>query len=377
MFRYGYAASAGAAVAAALYRKRPQPGGGVRKKRATSRRVRPKTDRSFTWTKTKNRTRNSQDDEHSGLGSVGARIVLHKPLKIKGLGRWKFSQNYAGYITGNAGNQAVAVVMGSCMRNQFLTDTATPNALQIRRNLFDLNADRAISGSGIIPAQATPAMDRIAVYHVRSNMMFTNLENVATTLVLYVLTPKRDTVNTPDGAWADALGSEGLTVASRSRVGGGLYGGTTAGGAFTTDLYQKPSDLRTFKDQYRILKTLRIKMSGASTEEVNLSIAVNKVIKRDNLNEISTESLRNLSVEVLAVAYSQPVHDTGAANAMTTGAVRIGFVGTTTYTCGMTAAAAAARFDVMLTNQQIADAVALPAQQHMNVDDVIAAVLQA
>lgn len=377
MFRLGYAAAAGSAVAAALRRKRSRSGGGVRKKVATASGARTKKGRSYTRTKSKTRPRFTQDDEHSGLGSTGARIVLHKPLKIKGLGRWKFSQNYAGYISGNAGNQAVTVVMGSCMRNQFLTDTATPNALNIRRNLFDLNAERAITGSGIIPAQASPATDRIAVYHVRSNMMFTNLENVATTLVLYVLTPKRDTQNYADAAWADALGSESLTVASRTRVGGGLYGGTTAGGAFTTDLYQKPSDLRTFKDQYRILKTLRIKMSGASTEEVNLSIVVNKLVKRDNLNEISTDSLKGLSVEVLAVAYSQPVHDTGAANAMTTGSVRIGFVGTTTYTCGLTAAAAAARLDVMLTNQQIADAVALPAQQVMNVDDIIAPVIQA
>jgi len=78
---------------------------------------------------------------------------------------------------------------GVCLLNQFIANSPLLTVTRSKQALFDLNYSRAISGSSLIPAQAVPATDRMCVYNVRSQMMFTNLGSASAVMTLYVLVP--------------------------------------------------------------------------------------------------------------------------------------------------------------------------------------------
>lgn len=351
----------------------------IKKPNRTSRKVRFRL-RGGSKTTTRPKLKGSTDnDQHSGLGVRRIVLTLNKPLKGKGIAHWKFAQNYANILTGNAGNQVSTIVCGVGQKNQFLTATAIPNVLQTRVSLFDLNNDRIVAGSGLFASQS-PATDRIALYKVRTQFLFTNLESIASTLYLYYVTPKKDCNRYIDLLWSDSLTKEALGVATRTRAGAGGYGGTTSGAALSTDVFQKPFDCAEVHQYYKCLKVMKINLAAGASEEVVLTTNINKIVSLARLNDTAatTDSLRGLSLQVLAVAYSQPVHDQtlGGTNC-TTGSVRIGMVATSTFHCGLTAASASARADDMLTNQQMADNVTVANQVTIDINDAVAGVDQA
>lgn len=320
------------------------------------------------------------DDFHSGIARKSVSIKLHKKLKHKGLGQWKFSQNYSGILSGNSGNQTNSVIFTCCARNQFVTDQPTPNFLQIRQNLFDLNTDRVNTGSTLVPTQIKPATDRLAVYYVRQNLMLTNFESAACVVYLYWVTSKKDWPVFADVTWSNALAGESLTVANRTRAAGGTYGGTTAGAALATDVWQRPTDCRLFKDVYKVLKVMEVKLAGGATEEINVHIAINKLVKLQDITNQPHEIIKGLTVQMLAVAYAQPVHDTtvsATSNVVTTGSVEVGIVETAIYHCGLTAEAKATRLDDFYTNQQMPDNVLLAKQTMIGETDAVIPVAQA
>jgi len=319
------------------------------------------------------------DDWHSGIASKFVVMRLHPKLKGRGLGTWKFSQNYSNVYQQNSGNQLVIISNAVCLRNQFLTDAATPSNIQIKKNLFDLNTDRVNSGSGLVPSLATPSTDRIAVYSVRSNMMFTNLESAACIIKLYWVTAKRDLPEYADSSWATGITGEGFGVAARTRAAPGVYGGTTAGSAVTTDVWMSPTDCYLWKKFYRIEKEMVVKLAAGATEEINVHIDINKIVSRQVISEITEDVLKRLSVQLLMVAYSQPVHDTtlGLPLTATTGAVRLAHVCTNTYHLGHTKALSATRLDDFFTNQQMADNVPAAQEALIDMNDLVAVLKQA
>lgn len=321
------------------------------------------------------------DDQHSGIGGRSTVITLNKRLKGRGLGTWKFAQNYALTLTSTAGFQGVLEMGAVCLANQFLVNTAVPNVGQIRQNLFDLNYERAISGSGLIPATAQPATDRMAVFTVRSQMMFTNLGSAACVMTLYFLTPRRDCDELPASFWDSLYALEDNGVALRARSAPGNYSvGSTVGGGSSTDVFAKPTDLAQFKKFYRVLKVMKIKLAASANEEVNVTYRINKLVDRQKITEINEEAMKGHSVIMLATVYGQAVHDTtvgpGTQN-ITTAATKVGMVQTNTYFCGMTAKAATSRVDSYFTHQQIASAVPAANQAFIDNEDNVAGLDQA
>lgn len=330
---------------------------------------------SITQTTTKKK-QDAGDDQHSGIGARYIVLHLNKRLKGHGLGTWKFAQNYSTSIIAVSGAQAVQTIMALCMINQFTTNTATPGVGQIRSNLFDLNASRVNTGSTLIPSVAKPATDRMAVYHVRVNMLFTNLESASTIVYLYFITPKVNCVDLAEVAWTKAMAGEGMTVPVHTQAAAGTYGGTTAGSGVAQDLFSRPNNFSYFKSQYKVLRVLKLKMAAGATEEVNVSAHINKVVKYQQItNAGGLECFKGLNIQCMAVSYGQAVHDDTAGGAyITTAGTKVGMVGTATYTCGMTKAVAATRFDDFFINQQISYNAATANQKNIDIGDAIAGV---
>lgn len=322
------------------------------------------------------------DDHHSGIGQRRATITLNKRLKGRGLGTWKIAQNYALTITSTAGNQAAMELGGVCYLNQFISNAATPNGNEIKQNLFDLNYARAIGGSGLFPAQAVPATDRLCVYSIRSQMMFTNLESAATVMTIYVMTPVSDHSVLPLQSWNTFLGDEDLNVPLRGRSAPGAYGAlANIGGGTPQDVFAKPTDLAGFRKQWRVLKVVKIRLAGGATEELDITYRINKVVDRAKILANGREAIKGLSVCLFATAYGQPVRDftiggPGPQN-ITTAATKVGMVQTNTFFCGMTAKVAASRLDSYVTNQQITSGVPFIDQHMVDVEDDVTSVVQA
>jgi len=321
------------------------------------------------------------DDQHSGIGQRSATISLNNRLKGRGVGTWKLAQNYALTITSTAGNQAAMELGGVCLLNQFIANSPLPNSNQVKQALFDLNYSRAISGSSLIPAQAVPATDRMCVYNVRSQMMFTNLGSASAVMTLYVLVPVGDTNVLPLQCWNTFLGDEDLTVPLRGRAAPGNYGiASVVGGGTPEDVFAKPTDMAGFKKVWRVKKVMKMRMAAGATEEVNITYRINRVVDRAKILASGREAIKGLSVNLFATVYGQPVHDftTGAGpQNITTAATKIAMVQTNTFFCGMTAKAAASRLDSYFTNQQITSGVSNANQVFVDADDDALGLVQA
>lgn len=381
--RRNFGIGSGLLTAAAAISRRRRSGGKTKHsgKGSTKQKPKHKHPAGGSMTKTQNSGEKMEaDDLHSGLSEKHIVIRLNKRLKHKCLGKWKYAQNWAAQYTATAGNQLVTMIAGFCQRNQVLVSSPAPNVLQLRENLFDLNPAIKLPGSTLIPVNNTPATDRIAIFRVRHNILLTNFESVSTVVYLYFITPKRDVVAYADQVWTQGLssaGGEGLLVAARTRAAAGVYSGTTVGACAPTDVFQKPSDCRIFNDYYRILKVKKIKLAAAATEEIVSTVHINKIVNRAALQDNGIDNVRGMTVQILAVAYSQVVDDqtAGPSPSPTTGPINLGMVSTSTYFCGMTAASMN-RVDDFFTQQQMAENV-LPANaKTINILDAIQGVIQ-
>ena len=196
-------------------------------------------------------------------------------------------------------------------------------------------------------------------------------------MYLYFVTPKKDASKYIDTLWSSTLTAEGLTLANRTRAAAGTYGGTAAGTALLTDVFQKPFDVAEVNEYYRALKVIKINLAAGASEEVIVNTYINRVVSKLRLDDAGTaDCIKNLSVQVLAVAYSQPVHDAGGTNC-TTGSVKLVWLVLQLICVVCLKAVAAARADDMVTHQQMADNVAVANQVTIDINDAIAGVDQA
>lgn len=319
------------------------------------------------------------DDVHSGLASNWINVSLNRKLRGRTAARYCYLQNYSGYLTDYAGNQGAQMLVGFCTLSQMTTATTpTPNGLQSKAALFDLDPMQTNTGGNLVSSVAQPANQRIAVYNVRANYMFTNFENVASTLILYFVTPKSSSNKTGIDAWLDGYTTGAYGKAARTRAAAGAYGNTTVGAPTYQDLYNKPTDSVMFNKMYRVLKVHKIQLAAGATEEVNIHVKVNKLAKKDTLVEDNLAYVRGLNVQVMALWYGQPVADktnAGIALNVTTSTTNIGYVGSVKYTLGTLKSTVSQPYD-MYSNNQLAYSTAITDQKFVSIVDTVLSVAQ-
>ena len=318
------------------------------------------------------------DDIHSGLSSNWVNITLGKKLKGRTVAKYQFLQNYSGVLTAYAGNQGAAYFLGLATKTQMVTSSSTPNAAQVRTALFDLDPNQTNTGGNFVPTVAQPANQKLALYNVRANMMFTNFDTAAVTLVLYFVTPRMSSEKNAYDCWGDGYTTMAYGKASRTRAASGAYGSTTAGAGDRSDLFSKPTDTIIFNKYYKVCKVHKIQLAGGSTEEVNLHLKINKIIQKDKINESSIENYRGINMQVLAVWYGQPILDKksgGVGQNVTCATTNIGYITTVKYNLGALKSTIVAGNDYFVNNQ-LAYATAVNDQYFVNVADQIVAVAQ-
>lgn len=320
------------------------------------------------------------DDVHGGINTNSINLVLHKGLKHKAIGRWKFAHIQSVMFGGPAGAQGVTVLWGVNHKNQFTTDTANPSAIQISKNLFNLNINRGNTGSNMIPSLIVPAGDRFVVYHVTVSHMLTNMSTIPVVLYLYYVTPKRDSNVQADTAWGNACDTERLTVAQHISPAAGLYNtGATWGGSATTDWHNKPDRYRNWNTFFKILKVKKVVLAAGASQEIVTRIAVNKMVNLEQLNSNALDLVKGLTVDCLATVYGAAVNDItsgAAANVPTIGNSKVASVHRVEWTCGQVQDNAA-RLDDSFVYQQIPYNGTIANERQIDAVDAVTAVEQA
>lgn len=333
--------------------------------------------------KSKGSVRLRGDDVHSGLASEWINVTLNKRLKGRAEAHMQYYQTNAGWLQDVAGVQGRTVMWGVGHRSAF-TGTYTntnPNSIQTKFNLFNLDPDRANTGSSVLGSVIAQQNQRIALYNVRINTMLTNFENTAATVVLYLVTPKKDTNRYADNIFDDAPDVEDYGNPLETNAAAGLYGNTTAGRVSANHLYVKPTDFKLFNQMYKVLKVHKIQLAGNATEEVNFHININKVIRSDVMDELSQiDNIRRQTVQCMAVWYGQPVHDNTTVNNVegsypTTASTKIAVVQNFKYKLGKLKSMQSSASATIGVNQ-ISKNAALANQKFVDINDLINAVVQ-
>lgn len=317
------------------------------------------------------------DDVHSGINADSVNIVQRPSGKRKhALANWKFNSIVSQMITSNAGAQNAAVVWSSCRRNQFMVNTAPPvDGIHVQTNLFELNNSRITTGSALFASQ-TPANDKLFVKEVVVNMMITNMSTCATVIELFFVETKRDTTSEPLTCWSAASATEGLGNIAHVSPAAGIYGvGATVGSEVITDWKNKPNHFKNFTTFYKVKKVKKILLATSASHELTVKIAVNKLVKREQLVTNGNDMIARLSLDCLAVQYGQGVDDATTTSVPTIGQSKVAYVSRLNFHCSVVKGGAF--IDDNVISQQIPFAAALVNQKDISSTDVAAGQAQA
>lgn len=273
-----------------------------------------------------------------------ARLVINlgKPSKMKSLGRWIYVQQNNGRVTAGQGQQGAQAILGHNTISQLMTDTAVPNGLQFKDDIFAMNPYAANTGSGIFSQVAAPNQDIIHCRTVRTKFMMTNASSAPAVVVLYWVLSKKAHQGTPFDRWTSylndtALGQSAATqpVQSDSALGPGAVGVPSFA------VYgQEPVAVKAWRDNFKVVARREYHMGFGACQKVDYTVAMNKTYQRtiaSQHNSLGSNGYPGKTLWLCMVVRGTPVDisliTTGADTAsVTTSNNEITWVGSVEYT---------------------------------------------
>lgn len=317
------------------------------------------------------------DDVHSGINANTVNIVQRPPSARKAIAHWKYSMITSEFVASSAGAQAAQTIWSSCRRNQFMVNTVAPvDGLHIANNLFELNNNRIQTGSALFATQS-PANDMILVKEVIVNMMVTNLSTVSTVIELFFVEAKRDSSAEPLTVWNAGAVTEGLGNVQHVSPAVGIYGtGATSGYEISTDWKGKPTAFRNFNTFWKTRAVKKILLASAASHEMTVKIAVNKLVKREQLVTNGGDIVKGLTLDCLAIQYGQAIDDISSTNPgiPTIAGTKCAYVQRTHWNCSTVSGGRVV--DDNIINQQIPFNATLLKQQDITMTDTVGTGLQ-
>jgi len=232
------------------------------------------------------------DNVHSGVNKDYAKIVLHKYPKLgssqKMAGTWTYTQTHSGIQRSAAGRQNVVVIACGETKSQLLTSSgSTYNVYQNNVALEQLNPNLSNTGSAFLSSVVTPLNDRFFVKENFVEFNFTNLTGTAALCELYIVTAKTANASDPVNEWNfgytdDGFGKSVYTQPVPGATSGGVAGSGNAGFVGST-----PTETSTFRSMWKIHHRHKFELAGGSSYQHNVAVYVNKVIKKNQVVEMS------------------------------------------------------------------------------------------
>lgn len=269
-------------------------------------------------------------------GSYKAKVRLRKKPKRSNrtLGKFKATAMFPGTIVTTAGAQGVQLLAQAGTGPQFVLSVTTPTIGQTAMAYFDSNPSLRLSGSNVFPAGTIPDNDRIFVEGYDFRFKMTNMESIGSTVIIYVLKHKTASNQDPQTVWGRVMASQQLAAPNGPvQVAGGTNKASV--GFRNSDpgiLFESPLSQRDFRAQFQCVKTHRFNFASAASEDITISVDVNKTVSRemvtDLMNSNNGTSIPGVTVTLMAVVHSQVVIDKtgGTAHVATTGSAEIGWI---------------------------------------------------
>nr|WAE43013.1 MAG: capsid protein [Cressdnaviricota sp.] len=286
----------------------------------------------------------TMDAGHSGI-TINTIKINDNPKGLKLLkgqssgGTWRYQQTHKYILTSQTGTQQIldACVVNSgdqCITSSGILYNQSQNAVALQQ----LNPYLTVTGSLILGAVSTPLNDRFVIKNNSINIEFTNFSPVGALIDVYVLKAKKLGKNWAYTTWTNGLLTDKLSQVNMVPSGPGSATNGTIGGLIPSIVGVKPNAASDFKDFFKICAVKTLTISPASTEQLNIDILINKVVKTSTVREelLSNNIMRSTTYEVMFVSRGALVLDntTGGSQTPTYGPIKVGCVITAHTQCG-------------------------------------------
>jgi len=286
-------------------------------------------------------TKNKQDISHTtneGTRSVKFFVTLKRKVPKHDQGQWNYTQTHQSIIGDLAGRQSCSDAF--CMGNvdQFRTSSGTTyTTFQNFTAIQQLNPYLTNTGSALLPATVTPLTDRFVVKNMTMKTTFASFTDIDQTGWIYYLTPRVHCTTTPATAWINANLQMGHSFAATSFPAAGVPLGVS-GSTNVNFPYETPLRKSSFHKQWRILKCVKVQLSGGGHQVIHANFKINKQFKNDMVSTDVIEGSRflpGLTIFVMPVWLAQVVLDKTAPAPFepTFGQTSVGMVTVNEYTC--------------------------------------------
>lgn len=337
---------------------------------------------------------NNQDDNttgvHSGFATLTKRISLGHPFNKRCIGSAKLQLSEANSVVlGDiAGIQFTGVVAACNTTKQIMVSTAAGAAATVAYDqgsvrLFDLNPNRAITGSNYWGLNTQPRQDQLFVSNV---VMQTDVRNFSSTGVLvdlYYCTPNQHTNLTPPQVWLSCLQAATDGVKPQNLF---PAAGLTAGVAGYPSTFfpgVRPNQVQGFRETWKVLHTHHMCLGPSSSESITMNINTNylldykKIVAANGQTDaafgftnanVTTNFLRHGSVVIMAVLRGEMVKDMTTGEIPTYSQTDVGFITSKRYALKMLSGNAA-RIDAQLADSSVPTGALIANQKHIDADD--------
>lgn len=244
------------------------------------------------------------------IGSKTFTVVLNKRRPKHNKAQWNYIQSHPVVMGSAAGLQDVNDILSMGTISQLEVSTGLGyNAFQNHTAVQQLNPYLSTTGSTLYPSQAIPLTDRFVLKTYTIKTEFTSWTNIVQTGWIYYLTPKTDNQTRPTSAW---LAGNVALASGKTQQSFPTAPATTGaiGGESPNMPYATPMTSPVFKQLYKILKVVKIDLPPGATETLNARFIVNKLLKKEEVTQSTTEgnvNLKNTSVYMMGVWLGQVV----------------------------------------------------------------------
>lgn len=243
-------------------------------------------------TKTAEKRNNNKRKLYVGRGELNANEIHinAKGKKIaKTSGTWTYQQTHSGFITSSAGTQGTLELCSVNTPSQCLVSSGIGfTNIQNHTALEVLNPNITNTGGGVMSAVTVPPEDQFCIKKNFIDIEMTNMSGVACYLDLYIVKTKKIHTFAPLITWDGGYVNEAFGQPAETMPGPGgavLNLNTYTAGYMTRSVVgTNPMDSPVFRSTYKIVTKKNIILAGGVTEKLKITIALNKVIKRDVAN---------------------------------------------------------------------------------------------
>lgn len=281
---------------------------------------------------------------HSGATTSTIKINENKAgLKLlkshSKAGLWKYQQSYHNLITSPAGLQQYTLLSSVNTLPQCLTSTGAGFAYyQADTALEQLNPYLTNTGSVKLGSVFTPLNDRFIINNNSIMLELTNFEPVSAYITVYVLKAKKLSNQAPTDIMNSGYANMAYGQGQAGIANPGNFGVMSPSGYPVASIVGiKPNDSQVFQQFWKICTVKDIILSGASTEVLNIDIAISKVLKADDARQSMGEGMlfnNNSYVIMTCVRGGLVIDNTTSGQPQTTyGPTKVGVVTICKTTC--------------------------------------------